>query len=95
MDTDKLIKERTGQHGSYSSNAKVTLGIIEALQRGEGYYKLSPEQEYGLMMIANKMCRIVSGNPDFKDHYEDIIGYAKLAGGLIEVPNEWISNESS
>jgi hypothetical protein len=90
---DKLIKERTGHHGTYSSNARLTLGIIKALKSGYGYDRLTPEQEYGLIMIANKMCRIVSGNPSFKDHWEDIIGYAKLAGDLIEVPEEWIGND--
>jgi len=30
-------------------------------------------------MIALKLSRILSGQADFKDHWDDIAGYAKLA----------------
>ena len=29
-------------------------------------------------MIAHKIGRILAGNPDFKDHWDDIAGYAVL-----------------
>jgi hypothetical protein len=30
-------------------------------------------------MIAVKLARILCGDPDFQDHWLDVIGYAKLA----------------
>jgi hypothetical protein len=29
-------------------------------------------------MIAVKLARILCGDPDFHDHWQDVIGYAKL-----------------
>ncbi len=34
-------------------------------------------------MIAHKIGRIVSGNPNVQDHWDDIAGYAKLASNEI------------
>jgi hypothetical protein len=38
----------------------------------------SDEQWEALEMIASKMSRIVNGNPDKIDNWDDIAGYAKL-----------------
>lgn len=31
-------------------------------------------------MIAMKMSRILSGDKDYRDHWDDIMGYAQLGG---------------
>ena len=38
-----------------------------------------PEQIEALDMIALKLSRILSGQANFRDHWDDIAGYAKLA----------------
>jgi hypothetical protein len=42
------------------------------------WYKMRPDQREALEMIANKISRILNGNPDFVDSWEDIAGYAIL-----------------
>jgi hypothetical protein len=81
---EDTLKVRKETHGSYSSNASVTMGIMEVLASGSGIKELTNNQMYGLLMIAHKMSRIVSGNPNEPDHWEDICGYAKLAGKLVD-----------
>jgi hypothetical protein len=36
-----------------------------------------------LHMIAHKMGRIATGNPNIKDHWADIAGYATLIANLL------------
>jgi hypothetical protein len=40
---------------------------------------LSDQQIEALEMIAHKIGRIIAGDPDFDDHWDDIAGYAKIA----------------
>jgi hypothetical protein len=41
-------------------------------------YVLIPVHREALDMIALKLSRILSGQANFKDHWDDIAGYAKL-----------------
>jgi hypothetical protein len=40
-----------------------------------------------LEMIAHKIARILSGDPNHRDHWEDIAGYAELV--VREIDGEW------
>lgn len=39
---------------------------------------LPPDMKEALEMIQHKVARILNGNPEVKDHWTDIIGYATL-----------------
>jgi hypothetical protein len=54
------------------------------MSSGLNWYTLSPMQRESLHMVANKIARIVVGNPDFKDHWDDIAGYARLISREME-----------
>lgn len=41
--------------------------------------KLDDVQRESLSMIFHKIGRILAGDPNFRDHWDDIAGYAKLA----------------
>jgi hypothetical protein len=47
-------------------------------RKAEGWKRLSVGQREALEMIAHKIARILSGDPNHKDHWEDIAGYAEL-----------------
>ena len=49
------------------------------MKSGRNWISLSDAQAESLEMIAVKIARILSGDPDFADHWDDVIGYAKLA----------------
>lgn len=75
-----LVSERARTHGDYSQNASTAQSLKSALRNAIGWQDLSPRQRESLDLIATKMARIVSGNPDEPDHWNDIAGYAELAG---------------
>lgn len=76
-----LVAERAKTHGDYSANASTSQAVKQALRNAPGWQDLSPRQRESLDLIATKIGRIVSGDPDEPDHWNDISGYAELAGG--------------
>lgn len=85
LTTEQLLDDRETTHGSYSNTAKyiqqfktVALGAYADRHRGNRP-ALTPQQRESLEMILHKCGRILSGDPSFGDHWEDIAGYAKLA----------------
>ena len=78
MERDPLLVEREKTHGSFVLNAKISQDIKHASGWGDVNGMKSTHRE-ALDMIALKISRICSGQANFKDHWDDIAGYAKLA----------------
>ena len=83
METTELLNERGKAHGPYELHAGIAQQIksVMQLQYHNGYAcwaKLGETQRESLDMIAHKIGRILAGDPDFRDHWDDIAGYAKL-----------------
>lgn len=83
--TEGLIETRGQTHGDFSNTARyiqqlktVALGAYyERSKRGQP--PLTSQQKESLEMILHKCGRILSGDANFADHWDDIAGYAKLA----------------
>lgn len=73
-----LLKEREATHGDFPSKARFIQAFKLMMRAAEGYDDLNPAQREALDMIATKIGRILFGQPDFADHWEDIAGYASL-----------------
>lgn len=80
METKDLLAERGKTHGDFVVHAGITQDIKRIMQRYDGWAKLSDTQKESLEMIAHKIGRIIAGDPNHKDHWDDIAGYAKLVG---------------
>jgi deoxycytidylate deaminase len=78
-DIDKTLKERGSRYGDFSDNAKISEQIIDFLRYQNGYENLRDVHRSALNVIAQKIARIVNGDPEYKDNWHDIAGYAKLA----------------
>lgn len=79
-DTNALLAERGKTHGDYGDHARITQ-LLKTVYREapkNKYEELSNEMAESLDMIAHKIGRILAGDPDFRDHWNDIAGYAKL-----------------
>ena len=78
MQVNDILKERQSTHGEFGNVAKVAQNLkdifYENLQGG-----LSNIQAEAVEMIFHKIARIASGDASFKDHWNDIAGYAILA----------------
>jgi len=81
-----ILSERQKTHGNFTDVAHISQMLRTLIIRGRSKH-LSPRQLEALEMIALKIARILSGDPNTPDHWDDIIGYARLGKGE-EVPEE-------
>lgn len=78
MDTKELLVERDKTHGPYELHCRYTQDIKKAMYNGANWATMPDPHRESLDMIAHKIGRILAGDPDFRDHWDDIAGYAKL-----------------
>lgn len=73
-----LTKVRGPVHGNFAEGATITQGVLALFQGGSSWPKMSAAKKETVHMIVHKLHRIVTGNPEHKDHWDDIGGYAQL-----------------
>lgn len=78
-DLNSTLTERAKTHGDYSSHAAITQALKADMNCQASWMRLPEHQRESLDMIAHKIGRILAGDPDFKDHWVDIAGYAQLS----------------
>ena len=82
-DRDPLLTEREKTHGSFANNALVSQKLKAVLDDNAAPIS-SPIFREALDMIFLKISRIASGQAHYKDHWDDISGYAKLGSEACE-----------
>lgn len=82
---DSTLAERGSRYGDFTTHAKIAQKLQDVMRgpvdpSGEmsGWGRLNPAQRQALTVIADKIARILSGDPDYRDNWHDIQGYAKL-----------------
>jgi Domain of unknown function (DUF6378) len=81
--TEELLKERSKTHGDFTDHARITQSLKKVVRVENGFEKLNNIQVEAIDMIFHKIGRILSGNPNHHDHWDDIAGYAKLVSKRI------------
>lgn len=85
-DIRAILDERQKTHGDFRVHARVTQTLKNVMRVEDGHDRLTQTQIESLDMIAHKIGRILAGNPNHKDHWDDIAGYAQLIANEIEKP---------
>lgn len=71
-----ILVERGRRYGEFPRHAEISQKIQDVVRLyGPA---LKAYQAEALMMIAHKMGRILNGDPDYADSWQDIAGYAQL-----------------
>lgn len=81
-----ILKNRLSDYGSFASTARLSQNLKRILLEHATDHEtlLSDVQQEALDMIATKMARIVNGDPDKVDNWDDISGYAKLVSDVLQ-----------
>lgn len=79
---EATLNDRGKTHGSFADNAFYAQELRTLFR--QGHVGLTNVQREALDMIAGKISRILSGNPNEPDHWLDIEGYARLARNDLE-----------
>lgn len=83
-DINKLTDSRATTHGKFSDHARITQrlkGVIHDELRHRQARKQPPltfKELEAIEMIFHKIGRVVAGESSFRDHWDDIAGYATL-----------------
>ncbi len=81
-DVEKLLTTRNTTHGDFDNNARVSQALKRTFRAELGWELLIDTEREAMDMIALKFSRILSGKSLEKQHWEDVVGYAKLAEKL-------------
>lgn len=85
MATEDILKERQKTHGSFEDHAKASQALKNTLTLHCKNGALDdPIKRESLEMICHKIARTICGNPNYKDHWDDIAGYATLVSKELE-----------
>jgi hypothetical protein len=77
-DINATLAERGARYGRFDRHAVIAQGLKAVMWRAEGWGHMAHDQQQALEVIADKIARILNGDPDYVDNWHDIIGYAKL-----------------
>lgn len=75
---DETLAARETRYGDYIDVATIAQNIKFVMQQTANWNNLDPDQMESLDMIANKIGRILNGDPNYDDSWHDIAGYATL-----------------
>ena len=77
------LSQRQSSHGDFTENSLIIQLLKDICRDGKNWKTLAPPQQEAIDMICHKLGRILTGDPDFVDHWHDIGGYAKLVENIL------------
>jgi len=81
---EKTLEERGSKYGDFAGHAKITQNIKNIMRHSPNWQDLRVSQKEALEMIAHKIGRILNGDPNYKDSWVDIEGYAHLVSTTLK-----------
>ena len=81
--TDDILAERGRRYGDFDKHADIAQSLKKAMASTPGWQRLAPDQREALEMNAHKIGRVLNGDPNYADNWEDIAGYAKLVANRL------------
>lgn len=75
---DSTLVARGRLYGSFDRHAEIAQELKAVMRGACSHDHLSADQWEALEMIQHKVARILNGNPNYKDSWVDIAGYARL-----------------
>ena len=77
-DVTETLDQRENRYGDYSKVSGTSQWLKDIIRAGDSWSAMEPYMQESLDLIANKIARIVNGDPYYDDSWHDVGGYAKL-----------------
>ena len=84
MEIDAILEERGSRYGDYAEVSLVSQNIKAAMRRSRNWNTLPADMKESLEMVANKLARLLNGDPTWVDSWRDGEGYMKLVADRLE-----------
>lgn len=101
MSIENTLAERGNRYGDFTDHARLcqdlkavmaTFAVVQNTPNGVSVHlpwgDLPATHKQALEVIADKIARILSGDPNYADNWHDIQGYAKLVEDRLPKPEE-------
>ena len=76
--TDQILSERELTHGLFREVAGYSQAFKTMMRTSRNWNRLDVTQAQALEVVADKVARILCGDPSFADHWQDGAGYFEL-----------------
>jgi hypothetical protein len=76
--TNQILSEREQTHGAYREVASYSQALKQLMRSSRNWERLDVAQAQALEVVADKVARILCGDPGFLDHWQDASGYFEL-----------------
>ncbi len=77
-EVDQTLAERGARYGDFTDHADIAQNLQNFMRFTEGWGQLNNVQKQALTVIADKIARILNGDPNYSDNWHDIQGYARF-----------------
>ena len=77
-DVTETLGLRENRYGEFRNVSATSQWLKDIMRGGASWNGMEPFMQESLDLIANKLARIVNGDPFYDDSWHDIGGYAKL-----------------
>lgn len=84
MDVTNVLAERGKRYGEFDHQAEYAQGIKRIFQSSPNWAEMKDDQREALDLIANKLGRILNGDPNYDDSWVDLAGYATLVANRLQ-----------
>ena len=74
----EILKERGDRYGAFTTHAKICQDLKGIMVNTPSWDLCTPDKKQALEVIADKIARMLNGDPDYDDNWQDIIGYSQL-----------------
>lgn len=78
-----MLGQRAVTHGDFNYNSVVSQNLKEIVREGHCWVDMADNQREAIDMILHKIGRITGGNPNTRDSWVDIAGYAMLVANTL------------
>lgn len=78
MTIESILQERQKTHGNFKDQSMTAQALKHVISSSPNWDLLTSAQKEALELICTKISRIGHGDPEHRDSWSDIAGYATL-----------------
>lgn len=75
---NQILEERGLRYGDFKDHAEIAQGLQQVLRKAPNWDNMPADARQSMVVITDKMARMLNGDPSYDDNWIDIIGYATL-----------------
>lgn len=75
---DEVLEQRAERYGTFADHAKISQRLQAVLWDSPNWHEMPLDSRQALVVICDKMARMLNGDATYDDNWVDIIGYATL-----------------